>query len=531
MQEINLVDLVKNNGVDEIFKQIGSEETTLKYSEDEAQEIVAELISKKANIEKLLTQYGTKLFSGEGKYSLLTQFHIQWVQSQDLEVDRIRRTFILKNAFASRSNENEVPAAQFLGKVEGLPIDIIDSALQRPNGMDDSVYIKFLSDLDASVEGSSRKTEIAILALKNLLELEKHFTDCIEERQKRLEKSVANLQGKLTEFKIEDNADKPSAKKISEFAKENPQFPFKALMYATNAVYKKHYEHLNTQTQEAANKYRQTLLAEEFTKISALEPAHQKVLEKVANNGRLRRAFVRDMVGRLYKDGKLETEAILAAEGKDNLSKIAGLMCHLNYKDMSNFNLLMSGVIDELHSQHNLDPSILGTANRGINWVMSYPIGLMYYVWDCLSVVLEFISVYVQKAAYGVYDWVKGNKEDREIEFNTFASIKGELEEALKGIKEAKALPEILEESKLKNAILEFLKDPNAADAENTLKGKINPDDFSGDLQEIQDKTALAKASHELLKHPQMNQGVDKYLENSWGSAAKSSLVVNALQI
>ncbi len=487
MQEINLKNLVEDNSVDEIFKQVVNEQTTLKYSEGEAEEIVKNLISKKANIEKLLSQYSPKLFSGEGKYSLLTQFHIQWAQSQDLEIDRMRRTFILKNAFANRSNENEVPADQFLGKLGTLPIDIVDGALQRPNGMSESDYIKFLSDLDVNVQGSSRKTEIAILALKNLLELEYFFA------------------GRETTVNTTDVA---------------------------------RYKLLKTQTQEAAKKYRKTLLGEEFAEISSLESIQQKVLEKVANNRRLRRVFVRDMMQKLYKDGKLQPEAILGAEGKDNLSKIAGLMCHLNYKDMSNFNILMSGVIDNLQSQHNLDPSIFGTANRWVNWGVSYPIGLMYYVWDCLSVVLELVLVGIQKAGYGVYDWFAGNKEDREIEFNTFSGIRDDLYKALEGIKGAKAPPEenISKESKLKNQILEFLKDPNAVDAVKTLQDKIKPDDFSGDLQvklealnEIKDKTALAKAVYELLQHPQMNQSVDKYLENSWGSAAKSSLVANIL--
>lgn len=471
MQQINLKDLVQQNSVDEIFAKIAKSEQGMVYSEGDAEEIVKKLISKKVNIQKLLNEHGIKLFSGEGKYALLTQFHIQWVGAEHLETDRMSKTFILRNAFANRSNENEVEVDQFLGKVNHLPIDLVDAAMQIPNGVDMLKHIEFLEGLNRSIKKSPKKTELSILVLKNLLEFENYFT-----RQE-----------------------------ASESHKE-----------------------LITKTQQVAQIYRKILIGSDVREMSTLNPAQKKILEKVANNGRLRRAFVRDIVKGLYKDEKLKIEAILGSEGKDNPNKIISLMCNLDYNDMANFNILMAGVIDELQSQHNLDPNLIsGSANRWFNWGMSYPIGLMYYVWDCFSAVVEFISVYLQKGAYGVYDWFKGNKEDREIEFNTFSGIKDEIQKIVKQIQTAEVPAVEILTSKLKNDILEFLKDPNAVGAIDALKGKINPDGFSGDLKEkleelkAKDETSFAKTAYELLQHPQMNQGVEKYLENSWGAAAK----------
>ncbi len=444
--------------------------------EDSDEDTINSLILKEVDISKLLSSFPDKVFNQKSANFFLA-LNEKWVNQTGITAQKkTERLIALTNAYKSGKSELDPSTLS-----QEMDISIQDALLSIPTSMNIDSYAKFLGEI--AIEGIFEDAKI--IALKNCLELENHLNSKLERLDVKGHREI-----KVT----------------------------------------KH--HLKSIQRAAAN-LRKSLLG--ITDKESLPAQLQlDVLKKVATNSRLRRAFTRDITQQiLAEENKLD--AISAVEGSEVKDTMIKMMCVLDSKDMGHFKELMSDVMKELQSQHNLSPHWTAGVSRNYNYVMSYPVGLFFYVLDCLSAAAEFLWVYAQKAGYGVYDYLAGNTAPRDIKFETYSSLKeeaaGEMEAIVKAVHAVEIPPAIFSPKiQLRDKILDALKayrkdhtisldalkrDLQILDCENIeLSTKFEA------LKALEDPKKFVRAAYDLLKDPLMNQGIDTALD-SWANAAK----------
>lgn len=447
-------------------------------------EVIAELIARQVRIGQLLDLQPNCIFRFNNRLALLTELHKQWVQEEGLNTsERMQRQMKLKHTFTCRGAQ-ESANPDFVKGTKELPLDLVDAALQYPYPQENPAYtmqahIDWLSGLAKNVSAlaNHRKTELALLILKNLLDFEKYYKNEVEKNS-----ADADAKAKLDQIK------------------------------------------------SVANQYRRMLFVQpEMTldgsfgaNYEAQKQTFSAPLATIANNGRLRRAVQNYIIEGLLKDDKKKLCAILEVEGHSNVGRIARMMSVLDAKDMEHLNSIMANVLNELQSQHNLSPYFSGSVSRNLNWLISYPINLVYWILDLVAGTCEYMF--------------------RGTEFKSTDDIIKDATKLMEGIKSfqpALSAEMIQQKSKLQDAILEFLGDykekgpsANVAKFKQDL-GAISlsdtPQKLKDEVVKLQGETnpiTLAKEAYTLLKNPEI-QGIEEALKDRWGPAGQASGVIS----
>ena len=574
-------------------------EQTIKIKD--ATDFAKTLIQYKVSIPALIAamREGNLSFSGQCFYKFLDQLYKGYVMEPGLFTDEIMfRMEVLKllpydgkrNAFGDDIHYTSEEEDNYLLNPD-TPLEIVDALIQKPYGMEFKDYSGFINLLFRDPD-SQRKTEIILLAIKNLANYQIAYSDEKEVEEPKGYDDVAaefrNSQAEDSQDESEDQ-DKPEDKVDPKIKSALARAGLCGTKYEAKVVSKmKSFQDKDKSTQseylnyfiykarkdakekitEGIKSLREELLAEgqELPK-----PIAKEVLDKfktIAASGRCRRMVKKIIMSELKKDDNAAkfTDARKAVAGYQNLDSIAKMVASTDPEFFTIIGQIMSETISEIESEHNFNPNLWnGTIRRGWNKFASYPVGAFFAVLDFFSMIFEYVCEYTKRAAFKSYEAVRGwlgydvkARENQEIlGRKNVEGVLGSLKEVLAAQNKVtvKEIPLDLKEQ-LRNAIIDYLAvedNGNGVSADASLKAAIvelctqleaagSNSDASSKKTESELQKALAKLNvadvklgdhkkdlQAILEMPEMHRGISDALPG-WSNYAKSIEVLSLVR-
>lgn len=456
--------------------------------EKDATEFAGALTQYKVSIPALIAamREGNLSFSGQYFYKFLDQLYKEYVMEPGLFTSEIMfRIEVLKllpydgkrNAF----NDDDI---HYTSEDDYLlnpdtPLEIVDALIQKPHGMEFKDYSGFIRSVISEQPDSQRKTEIILLAIKNLANYQIAYSD--EKEVKKPEGYDGLEDSEKPDVKPEDKVDPKiksalaraglcgteyEAKVVSDMKR------FKDKDKSTQSEYLNYliYEARKTAKEEITagiNALRQQLLAEGENLPQPIEKEVLDKFNKITASGRCRRMVKKIIMSELKKDGNAAnfTDARKAVAGYQNLDGITKMLASTDLELFTIIGQVMSETISEIESEHNFNPNLWsGTISRGWNKFTSYPVGAFFAVLDFFAMIFEYICEYTKRGAFKSYEAVRGwlgyNVEARE---NQEILGRAGVEEVLGSLQavlaEQDTVKDITLDSKenLRNAIIDYL--------------------------------------------------------------------------
>jgi hypothetical protein len=538
----------------------------LKDATENTIKVLEFLTKRKVAIAKLLSKYPEKVFKTKN-IKLLETFFGAWAEKDGItKEEKTLRTGVLNNAYVRRAPSEDEQVDFFDDLRKTTNIEVANMLLGRPQKMPKLVHLKYLQEHVALYFECLREYDNytynendlnnEILTLNQVRSYEM-WVKSQEEKITLIEKTKtlqefdgdwnAYYGGSLTteEAIIKYLEEKNPYEKLSVWVR-----PFystqklgrkikEALDYAgikQDACRKEIIDYViksvrsNYKSGEKALDYAVTVV-EKNEMLYALQCAKQDLnvqkndddddnkelltlLNKILDSGRFKRAITSQIIKKFKtSDQTIKEKLLQSTYGYENTSKMLKVMQAFDLETSVKLDLLLSDVMKELKSQDNLDPSLSGAARRTCNYIMSYPIWLFFFVLDSISYI----------CACCCPGFTAEKSDDIAKQFNTVLN-----KISIENIDESLS---ILPEDVLRKRLLECLTlyKKNCSVTVDELKNLIKDASINNlfpslkteyeDLNKCATSKDFACAANKLLKHPKMNEGINKL--TAWSNVAR----------